>query len=236
MNANTLSIMRCQDVINTEHNMKSICRAAVAQRTNAWVRNGQKRVRIREAHIFDITHSINWIVNSGAKGLKKYGKICSKFAMDVFGKCNRYIALNGISQSNALFRLRLRLALKSIANSLQILPFSFITFFIFSQWPLKFGITKFNTSLYRFLLKVLKIVGYSSIVFLVSFTKFVCWAIVSLVLKKLDAYLEKVQFLSIISKNNFRPLQFLNNFYYCFKAPAKTNTIFNTEKRARCDL
>ena len=25
----------------------------------------------------------------------------------------------------------------------------------------------------------------------------------------------------------FRPLQFLSKFYYCFKAPAKTNTIFN---------
>ena len=47
--------MRCQDDINTEHNMKSICRAAVAQWTKRLTRNGQTRVRIREAHIFDIT-------------------------------------------------------------------------------------------------------------------------------------------------------------------------------------
>ena len=30
-------------------------------------------------------------------------------------------------------------------------------FYIFSQWPLKFDITKFNTSFYRFLLKFLNI-------------------------------------------------------------------------------
>ena len=50
-----LRIMRCQDDINTEHNMKSIGRAAVAQWTKRLTRNGQMRVRIREAHIFDIT-------------------------------------------------------------------------------------------------------------------------------------------------------------------------------------
>ena len=56
MNAKALSIMRCQDDINTEHNMKSIGRAAMAQWTKRLTRNGQTRVRIREAHIFDITH------------------------------------------------------------------------------------------------------------------------------------------------------------------------------------
>ena len=50
-----LPIMRCQDDINTEHNMKSIFREAVAQWTKRLTRNGQTRVRIREAHIFDIT-------------------------------------------------------------------------------------------------------------------------------------------------------------------------------------
>ena len=55
MNAKALSIMRYQDDINTEHNMKSIGRAAVAQRTKRLTRNGQTRVRIREAHILDIT-------------------------------------------------------------------------------------------------------------------------------------------------------------------------------------
>ena len=47
------SIMRCQYDINTEHNMKSIGRAAVAQWTKRLTRNGQTRVRIREAHIFE---------------------------------------------------------------------------------------------------------------------------------------------------------------------------------------
>ena len=49
-----------------------------------------------------------------------------------------------------------------------VLPYCFNNYFIFSQWPLIFVIIKFNTSLYRFLLKFLKIVRYSSIVFLVS--------------------------------------------------------------------
>ena len=55
VNAKALSIMRCQDDINTEQNMKSIGRAAVAQWTKRLTRKGQTRVRIREAHIFDIT-------------------------------------------------------------------------------------------------------------------------------------------------------------------------------------
>ena len=55
VNGKLLSIMRCLDDINTEHNMKSIGRAAVAQWTKRLTRNGQTRVRIREAHIFDIT-------------------------------------------------------------------------------------------------------------------------------------------------------------------------------------
>ena len=50
--------MRCQDDINTEHNMKSIGRAAMAQWTKRLTRNGQTLVRIREALIFDITISI----------------------------------------------------------------------------------------------------------------------------------------------------------------------------------
>ena len=52
-----------------------------------------------------------------------------------------------------------------------VLQYFLNSFFIFSQWVLIFDITKFNTSLYRFLLKVLKIVGYSSIAFLVSSSK-----------------------------------------------------------------
>ena len=45
--------MRYQHDINTEHTMKSICHAAVAQWTTRLTRTGQ--TRIREAHILDIT-------------------------------------------------------------------------------------------------------------------------------------------------------------------------------------
>ena len=45
VNAKALAIMRCQDDINTEHNMESICPAAVAQWTKRLTRNGQTRVR-----------------------------------------------------------------------------------------------------------------------------------------------------------------------------------------------
>ena len=45
MNAKALSVMRYQDDINTEHNMKSVCRAAVAQWTKRLTRNGYTRVR-----------------------------------------------------------------------------------------------------------------------------------------------------------------------------------------------
>ena len=55
VNAKALSIMRYQDDINTEHNMKSIGRAAVAQWTKRLTRNGYTRVRISEAHNFNIT-------------------------------------------------------------------------------------------------------------------------------------------------------------------------------------
>ena len=53
--------MRYQDDINTEHNLKTIGRAAVAQWTKRLTPNGQTRVRIREAHIFDITVDRNII-------------------------------------------------------------------------------------------------------------------------------------------------------------------------------
>ena len=45
MNAKTLSMMRYQDDINTEHNMKSVFRAAVAQWNKCLTRTGQTRVR-----------------------------------------------------------------------------------------------------------------------------------------------------------------------------------------------
>ena len=47
--------MRYQDDINTEQNMMSIGCAAVAQWKKRLTLNGQTRVRIREAHSFDIT-------------------------------------------------------------------------------------------------------------------------------------------------------------------------------------
>ena len=53
-----LSIIRYQDDINTEHNMKSIGGAAVAQWTKRLTRNGQTRVQIQEAHIFYITRAM----------------------------------------------------------------------------------------------------------------------------------------------------------------------------------
>ena len=46
MNAKALSIMRYLDDINTEHNIKSVCRAAVAQWTKRLTRTGQTRVPI----------------------------------------------------------------------------------------------------------------------------------------------------------------------------------------------
>ena len=49
--------MRYQDDINTEHNKKSMFRAAVAQWTKRLTRNGQTRVEIREAHIL-ILHNL----------------------------------------------------------------------------------------------------------------------------------------------------------------------------------
>ena len=48
------TLMRYQDDINTEHNMKSICRAAVAQWTTRLTRNEYTRVKTGKAHIFFI--------------------------------------------------------------------------------------------------------------------------------------------------------------------------------------
>jgi hypothetical protein len=45
MNAKALSVMRYQGDINTKHNMKSVCRAAVSQWRKRLTRNGQTRVR-----------------------------------------------------------------------------------------------------------------------------------------------------------------------------------------------
>ena len=50
--AKALSIMRYQNDINTEHNMKSICCAAVAQLSMRLTRNGQTRIQIRKADTF----------------------------------------------------------------------------------------------------------------------------------------------------------------------------------------
>ena len=53
MNGKVLSVMHYQDDINTEHNMKSVCRAAVAQWTKRLTHNGQTRVQNRKgANIF----------------------------------------------------------------------------------------------------------------------------------------------------------------------------------------
>ena len=57
MNAKALSIMRYQDNTNTEHNMKSICRAAVAQifmhaRQCAWLALDKREFENGKAQIF----------------------------------------------------------------------------------------------------------------------------------------------------------------------------------------
>ena len=55
MNAKALSIMRYQDDIYTEHNMKTGCRAAVAQWKERLTRNGQQWINASsnlERHIF----------------------------------------------------------------------------------------------------------------------------------------------------------------------------------------
>ena len=59
-----------------------------------------------------------------------------------------------------------------------------------------------------------------------SFTKFVCSSIVCCARKITIHIYKECDFSSIIFKKKFRPLKILSNFYYCFKAPAKTNTIF----------
>ena len=56
MSAKALSIMRYhyqnQDDINTEHNMKSMCHAAVAQWKERLTRDGQMRVQISKGAYF----------------------------------------------------------------------------------------------------------------------------------------------------------------------------------------
>ena len=68
---------------------------------------------------------------------------------------------------NSLFPIRF--ALKTNANSIMIFHYFLYNFLIFSQWPLMFGRVKLNSGLYRFVLKILKFEGYSSIVFLVRY-------------------------------------------------------------------
>ena len=58
MNAKALSIMRCQDDINTEHNIKSIRRAAVAQWTKRLTRMDKRELESGMTHIFDITNPL----------------------------------------------------------------------------------------------------------------------------------------------------------------------------------
>ena len=50
-----LSIMRYQDDIYTEHNMKTVCHSPAAQWKERLTRNGQKRVQISKGAYFFIT-------------------------------------------------------------------------------------------------------------------------------------------------------------------------------------
>ena len=65
--------------------------------------------------------------------------------------------------------IRLRVALKTNANSMQIFQYFFDNFFVFSQWQLIFYISNMNTRLYRFLLKFFNFGIYTSLPFLVRF-------------------------------------------------------------------
>ena len=79
---------------------------------------------------------------------------------------NRDRAFDSEIPSSALSRLRFPFSNEVHCKFTAIsLSNFFNNYFIFSQWPLIFDIAKFNTSLYRFLLKFLQIVGYSSIYF-----------------------------------------------------------------------
>ena len=65
MNAKAQSIMRYRDDINTEHNMKSIGRAAVAQWTKRLTRNGQTRVQnLKGANILLLHYYIAFCLNA----------------------------------------------------------------------------------------------------------------------------------------------------------------------------
>ena len=65
--------------------------------------------------------------------------------------------------------IRLRLALKINAISMQIFQYFFDNFFVFSQWQLIFYKSNINTSLYRFLLKIFNFGIYTSLPFLVRY-------------------------------------------------------------------
>ena len=57
MNAKALAIMRYQDGINTEHNMKSICRAAVVSGQSAWLAIDIRGLETGKAQIILL---LNW--------------------------------------------------------------------------------------------------------------------------------------------------------------------------------
>ena len=64
MNAKALSIVRYQNDIYTEHNMKTVCRAAVAQWKERLTRNGYTRVQISKGAyvVFLILHTLTFRV------------------------------------------------------------------------------------------------------------------------------------------------------------------------------
>ena len=64
MNQKVLSINRYQDDINTKHNMKPICRAAVAQWIKTpdlqWIYAGSKLERRKYSIITNVQNCSNW--------------------------------------------------------------------------------------------------------------------------------------------------------------------------------
>ena len=86
-------------------------------------------------------------------------------------------SLEGSSQSYGIVNLLspMSFALNTIANSITIFHYFLYNFLIFSKWPLIFDIIKFNSSLYRLVLKILKFKGYRLKVFLlINFKQFLC--------------------------------------------------------------
>ena len=107
--------MRYQDDIYTEHNMKSKGRAAVAQWTKRLTRNGQTRVRIRKAHIFDITHLHVCSVLWNCCEICRLSFICHILTSKIFNYKEKTLFYDAISKLNA-FKITIQLYREQFEN------------------------------------------------------------------------------------------------------------------------